>query len=430
MVIIDEAAQLKECESCIPLQLHGFRHAVLIGDEKQLPAMVQSNMSGHAGFGRSLFERLVKLGHPRHLLKVQYRMHPSISLFPKKQFYDDKILDGSNVKELSYGKSFLRGRIFGSYSFIDVPNGKEGTNDRGSSKNMVEVFVIAEIVDRLQKVLAVKLSPYKAQVLAIQEKLGRRFSTDVASKFSVNVRSVDGFQGSEEDIIIISTVRCNRMDQFNETLLVYNRKKIVIDAKSRGCFHDASEDDRLTEATIQASIEFDQLGTLLRTDSPLFKDAKWKVCFSDEFLKSMIHIGSDEIFKQVISVMRKLSRGWRMPRPRSPPSKKMYDDGIASQLMEIYNFTTNVKLSFTTDILKENSMHIQVIKFWDVMPSAKIPVFARALDMLFEEYPTGVVARCKDKQIEGKQLGDLRTKVEASETSQKLQRDLGLPLNA
>jgi senataxin len=51
------------------------------------------------------------------------------------------------------------------------------------------------------------ISPYKAQVYAIQEKIGNTYST--YSDFAVNVRSVDGFQGSEEDVIIISTVRCN-----------------------------------------------------------------------------------------------------------------------------------------------------------------------------------------------------------------------------
>ncbi|KAG9137009.1 hypothetical protein Leryth_013853 [Lithospermum erythrorhizon] len=234
-------------------------------------------------------------------------------------------------------------------------------------------------------------------------------------------------------------------------------KKIVIDAKSRGCFHDASEDDRLKEATIQASIEFDKLETLLRTDSPLFKDAKWKVCFSDDFLKSMTGIKSDEIRKQVISILRKLSSGWRMPQPRS--SLKNMHDGIASQLMEICDVKANLKLIWTTDILKENSLHIQVIKIWDVMPSAKIPDLARRIDMSFGEYSTSIIERCKDKQIERdlvvpktwssdvtlmvetavthnndeierltKQLADLRAKVKASETSQKLRRDLGLRL--
>jgi senataxin len=45
VLIIDEAAQLKECESTIPLQFPGLRHAILVGDECQLPAMVQSKVS-------------------------------------------------------------------------------------------------------------------------------------------------------------------------------------------------------------------------------------------------------------------------------------------------------------------------------------------------------------------------------------------------
>ena len=53
------------------------------------------------------------------------------------------------------------------------------------------------------------ISPYKAQVHAIQQKIGNTYST--FSDFAVNVRSVDGFQGSEEDVIIISTVRCDAM---------------------------------------------------------------------------------------------------------------------------------------------------------------------------------------------------------------------------
>jgi senataxin len=120
LLIIDEAAQLKECESTIPLQLPGLRHTVLVGDEKQLPAMVQSKISEKAKFGRSLFGRLALLGHPKHLLNTQYRMHPSISQFPCKEFYGGKIMDGQNVKLESYEKCFLEGKMFGPFSFINV----------------------------------------------------------------------------------------------------------------------------------------------------------------------------------------------------------------------------------------------------------------------------------------------------------------------
>ncbi|KAG9137019.1 hypothetical protein Leryth_013854 [Lithospermum erythrorhizon] len=301
MVIIDEAAQLKECESCIPLQLSGLRHTVLIGDEKQLPAMVQSKICENAAFGRSLFERLVMLGHPRHLLEIQYRMHPSISRFPKREFYGNKIVDGPNVKIKSYDRRFLKGTLFGSYSFIDVPNGIEAISDKGSKTNMAEVFVVAEIIAMLSKVsITTKqkirvgcISPYKAQAFLMQEKLGKKYSTDVDSNFSVNVRSVDGFQGGEEDVIIISTVRCNgngsvgflsnlqranvALTRARHCLLILGSgatltksstiwKKIVIDAKSRGCFHCASSDENLHQAIKESFTKPGQRETLLTSD--------------------------------------------------------------------------------------------------------------------------------------------------------------------
>ncbi|PHU08369.1 hypothetical protein BC332_20229 [Capsicum chinense] len=74
MVMIDEAAQLKECESTIPLQLLGLRHAILIGDKKQFPAMVQRKICKKAEFGRILLDRLVILGHKKHIFNVQYRI--------------------------------------------------------------------------------------------------------------------------------------------------------------------------------------------------------------------------------------------------------------------------------------------------------------------------------------------------------------------
>ncbi|XP_075086500.1 putative helicase MAGATAMA 3 [Nicotiana tabacum] len=217
MVVIGEAAQLKECESTIPLQLPGLRHAILVGDEKQLPAMVQSKICKKAEFGRSLFKRLVILGHEKHLLNVQYRMHPKIRLFPNREFYQKKIMDGPNVKAAVYDKRFLEGDIFGSYLFINVSSGNEEIDDKHSTRNMAEAFVVAEIVANLhkesvsskQRVRVGCISPYKAQVFAIQQILGKKYSTDVNSDFSVNIRSVDGFQGGEEDVIIISTVRCN-----------------------------------------------------------------------------------------------------------------------------------------------------------------------------------------------------------------------------
>lgn len=69
-------------------------------------------------------------------------------------------------------------------------------------------FSFAACVRKKQKVSIGIICPYTAQVLAIQDKLEKKYKTN--SSFAVKVNSVDGFQGSEEDIIIFSTVRSNR----------------------------------------------------------------------------------------------------------------------------------------------------------------------------------------------------------------------------
>ncbi|XP_023636124.1 regulator of nonsense transcripts 1 homolog [Capsella rubella] len=283
LLVVDEAAQLKECESVAALQLEGLRHAVLIGDELQLPAMVQSEVCEKAKFGRSLFERLVLIGHKKHLLNVQYRMHPSISRFPNMEFYDGKISDADIVKDKNYQKRFLQGNMFGSFSFINVGLGKEEFGDGHSPKNMVEVAVVSEILSTLFKVshetktkMSVGvISPYKGQIKAIQERLGNKYSSVSDNLFTLNIRSVDGFQGGEEDIIIISTVRSNGNGNIgflsnrqranvaltrarhclwvlgNERTLVLSGSiwtKLVRDSKIRGCFYDAADEKNLRDA--------------------------------------------------------------------------------------------------------------------------------------------------------------------------------------
>ena len=91
------------------------------------------------------------LGHKKHLLNVQHRMHPSISVFPNLEFYDNQILDGENVTSKNYSRRFLHGEMYGSFSFINVPQGKEELNNNHSRKNMVEVAVVSDLVARLYK---------------------------------------------------------------------------------------------------------------------------------------------------------------------------------------------------------------------------------------------------------------------------------------
>lgn len=75
--------------------------------------------------------------------------------------------------------------------------------------DILTVSLVAESVSKKQKVSVGCIAPYNSQVQAIQEKLGDAYSREAGSGFCVNARSVDGFQGGEEDVIIISTVACN-----------------------------------------------------------------------------------------------------------------------------------------------------------------------------------------------------------------------------
>ncbi|KAL0846932.1 hypothetical protein Bca101_020178 [Brassica carinata] len=149
ILVVDEAAQLKECESAIPLQFPGLQHAVLIGDEKQLPARVQSKIAWEADPWRSLFERLVFLGQMKQLLNMQYRMHPWNSIFPNREFYSMKNLDAPSVRVRSYEKKFLPEKMYGPYSFINIAHGRENFGEGHSLKNIVEVAVVSEIVSKL-----------------------------------------------------------------------------------------------------------------------------------------------------------------------------------------------------------------------------------------------------------------------------------------
>ncbi|GAY56592.1 hypothetical protein CUMW_173100 [Citrus unshiu] len=433
-LVIDEAAQLKESESTIPLQLSGIKHAVLFGDECQLPAMVESKVSGEACFGRSLFERLSRLRHSRlrhskHLLPIQYRMHPSISLFPNSYFYDNKICDSPSVRKRSYEKRFFPGPMYGPYSFINVFGGREEFIEH-SCRNMVEVSAVMKIMLNLYKAwihskekLSIGIvSPYRAQVVAIQEKLGSKYEKSVG--FAVKVMSIDGFQGGEEDIIIISTVRSNNGGSIgfisdpkranvaltrarhclwilgNERTLTRNKsvwKALVLDAKARKCFFNADDDKDLGKAILKVKKELDELDELLNPGSVLFRSQRWKVNFSDNFLKSFRKLTSKRTKNLVINLLLKLSSGWR-------PKKRNVDSVCASSLHIIKQFKVEgFYIICTIDIVKdvEESQYIQVLKVWDILTLEHVQKLVTRLDNIFVKYTDEYLNLCKEKCIEG-----------------------------
>ncbi|KAJ8432842.1 hypothetical protein Cgig2_024530 [Carnegiea gigantea] len=435
IVVIDEAAQLKECESAIPLQLPGLRHAILIGDERQLPALVKSKVSEKAEFGRSLFERLVSLECERHLLNVQYRMHPSISLFPNMEFYQKRILDAPTVKAENCQRQILPGNMYGPYSFIDVTHGQEMSDDGNSFKNVLEVAVVCEIVSKLiREVKATReiitvgvISPYKAQVNAIERKLKELNCIDPNGEVSVRVRSVDGFQGGEEDVIIISTVRCNGsgsvgfLSDCRRTNVALTRaryclwiignaatlvssdtvwKNLVTDSKGRGCFFDAEDDENMTFAIAFGLLDLDQadqFDVLLRENSILFRKSRWKIFFSDNFRQSIAGIEKMAIRKEVLLLLSKISSGWRKPHGERYLNFK----GGISHLLEYIKVDGTFYLIWNVDIVEENSNYVQIVKVWDILPWFEVPKLATDLSAIFSSYSEERLRCCKFRCSEG-----------------------------
>lgn len=92
-VIIDEASQATETASLIPL-VRDCQQLVLIGDHKQLAPVVISMYAQTKGMKISLFERLLRQGITPILLNVQYRMHPTLAIFPSYHFYNNGLENG------------------------------------------------------------------------------------------------------------------------------------------------------------------------------------------------------------------------------------------------------------------------------------------------------------------------------------------------
>ncbi|PNY04542.1 regulator of nonsense transcripts-like protein [Trifolium pratense] len=426
VLVIDEAAQLKECESIIPILLPNINHAILVGDDYQLPAFVESSVSSNAGLGRSLFARLSRLGHPNHFLNIQYRMHPAIRSFPNSQFHSNRIVDAPNVTAKNYNKKYIAGKMFGPYSFININGSTKEFDDAGRSRiNMVEVAVVMKIIKKCftewtvskEKLSIGVVSPDAAQVATIQDMLGQKY--DKYEGFDVKVKTIDGFQGGEQDIIILSTVRadCSTSLQFisndqrtnvaltrarhclwilgNERTLENEEsvwKSLVLDAKNRQCFFNADEDNDLAEGILDAKRKLDQLDDLINVDSVIFRNSEWKVLFSDNFRKSFTNLRSKHTKNLVIKLLIRLSRGWR------PKSKKVdLLCGNSSQMLKQYNVEGRFVV-YSKDILD----FTQILRIWDILPPEDIPKVVKHLDGIFGSYTDDFISLCNEQKSDGK----------------------------
>jgi len=207
-VLIDEATQATEPASLVPL-VRGARQVVLVGDHRQLPPTVISKRAENGGLRRSLFERLVAMGIEPMLLNTQYRMHPAISLFPNDRFYKGKLIDGVEASERPNPAGLLWNDWEVPIVFLPVEGGETTSPDGASKENHAEAGWAARLLEGLLDAGDLQsedigiITPYAGQVRAIRDALPERFD-------SVEVRTVDGYQGREKDVILFSCVRSNQ----------------------------------------------------------------------------------------------------------------------------------------------------------------------------------------------------------------------------
>lgn len=203
VAIIDEASQATIPSVLIPIaKAHRF---ILAGDHKQLPPTIISDRAGE--LSKTLFEELIRI-YPfkSQLLNIQYRMNSLLMKFPNEEFYNNGLKSDSSVDDITINDIIDRDDREEALLFIDTSDvdmeGETHLKDSKSIINNLEAEISTNIArDYINAGVCEDdigiISPYADQVKIIQEMT------------PVEVKTVDGFQGREKEIIIISTVRSN-----------------------------------------------------------------------------------------------------------------------------------------------------------------------------------------------------------------------------
>lgn len=222
-LFIDEAAQALEAACWIPMRR--VSRVVLAGDHCQLPPTVKSMAALKGGLGKTLMERIVE-NKPEcvTLLNVQYRMNDEIMRFSSDWFYNGKV---TTAQEITRRKSILNfdrpilwldtGQIdFGA----DEPGSKEqfvgenfGRINKGEATLTLDSLQAYFTKIGKQRILDEQIdvgviSPYRAQVQYLRRLIMKREFFKPYRRL-ITVNTVDGFQGQERDIVLISMVRAN-----------------------------------------------------------------------------------------------------------------------------------------------------------------------------------------------------------------------------
>ncbi|KAF2027506.1 hypothetical protein EK21DRAFT_71756 [Setomelanomma holmii] len=213
-VIVDEAAQCVEMSALIPLK-YGCAKCILVGDPKQLPPTVFSKEAARFQYEQSLFVRMQK-NHPDdiHLLDTQYRMHPEISLFPSRTFYDRRLLDGGDMAGLRK-QPWHQSMLLGPYRFFDVQGQHQAAPKGHSLINIAEIDIAMKLYKRLTADFPEYnfrgkvgiITPYKSQLRELKSRFTTEYGAGIIEDIEFN--TTDAFQGRESEVIIFSCVRAS-----------------------------------------------------------------------------------------------------------------------------------------------------------------------------------------------------------------------------
>lgn len=246
LLVLDEATQSTEPSALIPL-LKADK-IVMAGDHRQLPPTILNRGAEQEGLAKSLFERLLEV-HGREIkkmLQVQYRMNQDIMEFPSQQFYTSELIADESVKnwtladlEINMPDDELNSFIFNPATpviFLDTVQknpAEESFKDSKSYRNPVEADYAVDIIDTalrigIQPTDIALISPYKDQVDLIDSRIDNE---------AIEIDTVDGFQGREKEVIILSLVRSNQngnigflsdMRRLNVSITRARKKLIII----------------------------------------------------------------------------------------------------------------------------------------------------------------------------------------------------------
>lgn len=213
-VLVDESTQATEPECLIPA-VHGCKQLILVGDHQQLGPVIGCKAAATAGLSKSLFERLVNLGHTPIRLTVQYRMHPCLSEFPSNMFYDGSLQNGVTRQERERRQLDFPWPVPENPMMFWSILGQEEISSSGTSYlNRAEATNCERLVTKFFRA-GVRpeqigiITPYEGQRAYLTQYMITTGSMNKDLYRAVEVESVDAFQGREKDYIIVSCVRSN-----------------------------------------------------------------------------------------------------------------------------------------------------------------------------------------------------------------------------